>query len=155
MRSRRFTIGLIAMSLLGLWTLLCPAQILNVWPTGLVAAPQAATTVGSPPVGKWSGNFSSINFASFPATITITQDANGNLRGAAVLNSNCMTQGALVIRFSGSTIYLVGSDRESDNITFRGTLDSTGTQMNLSYILNASASGRCETDQGNGTLTKQ
>lgn len=154
MRPRRFATGLIAMSLLGLWVELSAAQVIKFWPSGLAAAAQAAAPGGAP-VGTWSGNLSSRNFASFPATIAITQDANGNLRGAAVLHSSCMSEGALVVRFSGSNISLVGSDRESDNITFRGTLDSTGTQMSLSYILNASASGRCETDQGSGTLTKQ
>lgn len=143
MPSPRFTFRLFAVSLLGLWTV-------------VAAVPQVGTAIGGgPAAGKWAGDLSSRNYASFPATLTITQDATGTLRGAAVLSSPCVREGVLVVRINGSNISLAGSDREGDNITFRGAIDSTGKQMTLSYIVNGSASGRCETDQGSGTLTKQ
>jgi hypothetical protein len=43
-------------------------------------------------------------------------------------------------------------DPERNNITFRGALDSSGTILNLTYVLNSSASGRCESDNGSRTL---
>ena len=50
---------------------------------------------------------------------------------------------------------LAGSDEEGDNITMRGTVDKTGTLLKASYILNGSATGRCETDDGTGNLAKR
>ena len=37
----------------------------------------------------------------------------------------------------------------------RGTLDKTGTLLKSTYILNGSATGNCETDDGLGTLVKR
>jgi len=37
----------------------------------------------------------------------------------------------------------------------RGTVDKTGTLLKASYILNGSATGRCETDNGTGNLAKR
>jgi len=56
---------------------------------------------------------------------------------------------------NGSAVVLAGSDADGDNITFRGTLDSTGTLLSLNYVLNGSAGRRCETDNGSGTLGKR
>jgi hypothetical protein len=55
---------------------------------------------------------------------------------------------------SGLNVVLAGSGPNGDSITFKGTVDSAGTQLTLNYILNASASGKCETDDGAGTLDK-
>ena len=57
--------------------------------------------------------------------------------------------------FAGTQITLAGSDDEGDNITVRGTVDGTGTMLKANYILNGSASGRCETDDGTGNLAKR
>jgi hypothetical protein len=40
-------------------------------------------------------------------------------------------------------------------MTLRGSLDSTGTLLKSTYVLNGSATGGCETDDGTGTLAKQ
>jgi hypothetical protein len=37
----------------------------------------------------------------------------------------------------------------------RGSLDNTGTVLNSTYVLNGSAGGGCETDDGTGNLTKR
>ena len=50
---------------------------------------------------------------------------------------------------------LAGSDPEGDSMTLRGTVDASGTLLNVRYIVNGSASGKCETDQGSGTLGKR
>jgi len=163
----RFT--LLTFALLALWTApLIPAEALPLLPRSgdsihtlsldavyVSALLQQPGSVGAPPVGIWSGNFSSRNFASFPMTITITQDTTGRLRGAATLSSQCITEATLVVTVSGSNISLAGSDSLGDNITFRGTIDPGGAQLTLSYIANGSASGRCETDQGTGIAGKQ
>ena len=56
---------------------------------------------------------------------------------------------------TGTSLVLAGSDEEGDNITVRGTLDSSGTILKSSYILNGSATGKCETDHGTGDLAKR
>ena len=56
---------------------------------------------------------------------------------------------------SGSNVVLAGSDKEGDNISFRGNIDKTGTVLTLNYIINGSASPRCETDDGTGTMGKR
>ena len=61
----------------------------------------------------------------------------------------------LEVTVTGSSIVLAGSDEEGDSMTVRGTVDSTGTLLKASYILNGSASGRCETDDGAGSLAKR
>ena len=55
---------------------------------------------------------------------------------------------------AGLNVILAGSDAIGDNITFKGTTNAIGSQMSLSYVLNAGASGRCETDNGTGILSK-
>lgn len=105
--------------------------------------------------GNWSGRFSSHNFASFPASIAITQDANGQLHGNANMAHPCMKAGKLIVTIVDNSIVLGGSDADGDTITFRGTIDTAGTLLDLSFVLNGSPSARCETDQGRGSMQKQ
>jgi hypothetical protein len=107
--------------------------------------------------GTWSGTFFSkhANVAPFTMTVVINRDSNGHLIGTSTLNSNCLKDVSLEITVKGPQITLAGSDDEGDNITVRGTVDSTGTMLKANYILNGSASGRCETDGGAGNLAKR
>jgi hypothetical protein len=105
--------------------------------------------------GNWSGRFSSHNFASFPVSIAITQDANGHLHGNANMAHPCMKAGKLIVTIVDNSIVLGGSDTEGNTITFRGTIDEAGTLLDLSFVLNGSPSARCETDQGKGSMEKQ
>jgi hypothetical protein len=107
--------------------------------------------------GTWSGTFISRHSDTPPFTITvkINPDLQGHLIGDSSLNSDCLKDARLQVTVSGSNIVLAGSDKEGDNITFRGSIDNTGTLLTLSYIINASASARCETDDGTGTMGKR
>ena len=107
--------------------------------------------------GTWSGTFYSkhSNVAPFTITVVITADASGHLIGNSTFNSECLKGAPLHVTVSGSKIVLAGSNPEGDNITVRGTLDSTSTQMATTYILNGSATGRCEADDGTGSLGKR
>src|ERR1051325_8141041 len=107
--------------------------------------------------GTWSGTFQSDhpNMAPFTITVVIAPDANGHLVGKSNLESQCVRGIQLQVTTSGSNVVLAGSDNEGDSLTFRGSLDQTGTLMNLRYIANGSASGRCETDQGSGSMGKR
>lgn len=108
--------------------------------------------------GEWAGRFQSSNasFAPFTVSAAITQDSNGNLTAmASFLNFLCLRAATLKGTLSGANVALVGSDSIGDNISLKGTSNSAATQMSLSYTLNASASGKCETDSGTGMLTKQ
>lgn len=105
-------------------------------------------------VGNWSGQFSSHNFASFPVSITITQDASGRLHGKSNMAHPCVKQSTLIVTIVGNNIVLGGSDAEGDTITFNGTIDPAGTLLDLSFVLNGSPSARCETDQGKGSMGK-
>ncbi len=106
-------------------------------------------------VGNWSGRFSSHNFASFPVSLAITQDVRGNLRARATIVHPCVKNSTLIVTMVGNNIVLGGSDSDGDTITFRGDIDPAGTLLNLSFVLNGSPSGRCETDQGQGSMAKQ
>ena len=114
---------------------------------------QAATDVR----GTWSGTFFSkhSNVAPFTMTIVISPDSQGHLVGSSTHNSNCLKGVQLEVTVTGSKVVLAGSDGEGDNITVRGTIDKTGTLLKASYILNGSATGRCETDDGRGNLAKR
>jgi hypothetical protein len=107
--------------------------------------------------GTWSGTFQSdhANMAPFTITVVITPDANGHLVGKSNLESQCVKGIKLQVTSTGSTVVLAGSDDDGDSLTFRGTLDESGTLMNMRYIANGSASGRCETDQGSGSMGKR
>jgi hypothetical protein len=120
-------------------------------PTG--STQQAAADVR----GTWSGTFFSkySNVAPFTMTVVINPDSRGHLVGNSTLNSHCLKGAQLAVTVSGSKVVLAGSDEEGDNITVRGTVDSTGALLEATYILNGSASGRCETDAGTGNLGKR
>jgi len=117
------------------------------------SAQQAATDVR----GTWSGTFFSnhSNVAPFTMTVVISADSRGHLIGSSSLNSECLKGAQLEVTVTGSTVVLAGSDEAGDNITVRGTVDNTGTLLKANYILNGSASGRCETDDGTGSLAKR
>lgn len=107
--------------------------------------------------GAWSGTFFSkyANVPPFTMTIVINPDSRGHLIGSSTLNSDCLKDARLEVTVTGSTVVLAGSDEDGDNITIRGTVDKTGTLLKANYILNGSAAGRCETDNGTGSLAKR
>ncbi|HET9406062.1 MAG TPA: hypothetical protein VFO39_02390 [Candidatus Sulfotelmatobacter sp.] len=107
--------------------------------------------------GTWSGTFYSkhSNVVPFTITVQINADSRGRLVGASTLSSDCLKGAQLQITVNGSQVILAGSDEDGDNITVRSTIDSTGTRLKSSYILNGSATGRCETDDGTGDLMKR
>jgi hypothetical protein len=124
---------------------------------------QATTAAGSAQStavdvrGTWSGTFfpKHSNVAPFTMTVVINPDAKGHLIGTSTLNSDCLKDVRLEVTVTGANVVLSGSDESGDNITVRGTLDKTGTLLKASYILNGSATGRCETDDGTGSLAKR
>lgn len=121
------------------------------------SAIQAGATAGTNPpplAGTWEGRFSSRNSASFPVTLVINQGVGVRLTGAVNLGSPCLRSANLQVNVNGVNVVLAGSDVNGDSITFKGTVDSAGTQLTMTYVLNASASGKCETDDGAGTLDK-
>jgi hypothetical protein len=107
--------------------------------------------------GTWSGTFFSnhANVAPFTMTVVVGADSNGHVIGVSTLNSDCLKDLRLEVTVKGPQVTFAGSDDEGDNITVRGTTDRTGTMLKANYILNGSASGRCETDGGTGNLAKR
>ena len=107
--------------------------------------------------GRWSGTFTSNHSGVAPFTITVVISANsrGRLVGNSTLTSHCLKGAQLQVTVTGSDVVLAGSDEAGDNMTLRGLLDSTSTLLKSTYVLNGSATGDCETDDGTGTLTKQ
>ena len=104
-------------------------------------------------VGKWMGRMSSTNFASFEVTIDVSANSKAHIVGDG---SPCFTEAELVVTVSDSNVVtLAGRSKVGENVTFKGTIDSSGKQLDLTYIANGSSSARCETDQGAGTLDKQ
>ena len=120
---------------------------------GASSSSQTSTDVA----GTWSGTFQSRqpHFSPFTITVVISPDASGNLVGASSVSSDCLKDGTLQITAKGSNIILAGGDTEGDHITFTGTIDKTGTLLKLRYVLNSSASARCESDDGTGTMGKR
>ena len=121
-----------------------PGAIYAAVPAG--QRPQATGSIQ----GTWSGSFFS-NHSDVPAfsvTIVITPDSQGHLTGNSTLNSHCLKGAKVHLTVSGSQVVMAGSDQEGDNMTVRGKLDATGTMLESSYILNGSATGNCETDDG-------
>jgi hypothetical protein len=114
---------------------------------------QAASDV----TGTWSGTFQSdhADIAPFTITVVISANSSGHLVGKSSLYWECAKDVNLQVTVNGSKIVLAGSDADGDSLTFRGTIDTTGTLLNLRYIANGSASGKCETDQGSGTMGKR
>lgn len=117
----------------------------------------AKTPTASDLAGTWSGTFQSdhANVAPFTITVVVNPDEKGHLIGKSDLESPCVKGIRLQVTIEGSNVVLAGSDEEGDSLTFRGSMDASGTLMNMRYIANGSASGRCETDQGAGTMGKR
>jgi hypothetical protein len=105
----------------------------------------------------WSGTFRSrySDIAPFAITVVISSDASGNLIGSASIISDCLKDADLQVTIDGSNVTVAGSDQDGDTVTFQGTIDKTGTLVPLHYIINGSASGRCEVDDGTGSARKQ
>jgi hypothetical protein len=123
-------------------------------------ATSAASSTQEPAIeirGTWSGTFFSkhSNVAPFTMTVVINPDSGGHLIGTSTLSSDCLKDVRLEVTVTGSNVVLAGSDENGDNITVRGTVDKTGALLKASYILNGSATGRCETDDGTGNLAKR
>jgi hypothetical protein len=118
------------------------------------AAPVHATTDLR---GAWSGTFYSNHegVAPFTITVVINKDSSGRIVGSSTLASHCLKNAQLHVTVTGSTVVLAGSDQAGDNMTVRGSLDNSGTVLNSTYVLNGSAGGGCETDDGTGNLTKR
>jgi len=108
-------------------------------------------------VGTWSGTFQSkhANMSPFTITMVIAPNADGELLATASLSSDCVRDTVLHVTFEGSKVVLAGSDSDGNSITFRGALDSSTTVLQMGYILNGSASGRCELDEGAGSMGKR
>lgn len=107
--------------------------------------------------GTWSGTFLSKhpNVQPFTATIVIGTDDSGALVATSNLVSDCIENPTLQVKVVGSKVELAGSDAQGDNIIVRGTLDKTATLLTANFVINGSASGKCETDTGSGTLGKR
>lgn len=107
--------------------------------------------------GRWSGTFRSkhSNVDPFTITVVITPNSKAHLVGSSELNSHCLKGAKLTVTVTGSEVVLAGSDKDGNNMTVRGSLDDTGTVLKSTYVLNGSATGACETDDGTGTLTKE
>jgi len=107
--------------------------------------------------GTWSGTFlpKHQNANPFTITIVIAPDSNGVLSATSSLESDCIKDPRLQVTITGSKVVLVGSDADGGSIMFRGKPDNTGTVLTLNYVSNGSATGKCETDTGTGTLGKR
>lgn len=121
----------------------------------------AASGISSQPTqdvtGTWSGTFQSRQpgFSPFTITVVVRLESGGRLVGRSSVSSDCLRDGTLQVTVRGSNIVLAGGDDEGNHITFEGTIDQTGTVLNLKYVLNGSASARCESDDGTGTIVKR
>jgi len=150
--------------LLSCWLLMLIAEVLYLAPA--VAQNQnrpstisngATQKVPTELTGAWSGTLfpKHSDVAPFTITTVISPDSQGNLVGISTLSSDCLKQVALEVTMTGSKVLLAGSDDAGNNITLRGTLDKTGVLVKVSYVLNGSATGRCESETGTGTLAKR
>lgn len=119
------------------------------------SAPQSTADI----TGTWSGSFqrdhANAAVVPFTMTVVISSGANGHLMGDASLVTHCLKSHRLHVTVKGSDVVLAGTDADGDNATFRGTLDKTGTLLTLKYMINGSASGRCEIENGTGNLSKR
>ena len=137
-------------------TIKCPIRILAL--ILLFLRLETAAQQPSPDLtGIWSGTFISSNSDISPFTITvkINKHSSGHLLGDASLVSDCLDSHHLDVTVNGSNVLLAGSDAKADTVSFRGTVDATGTVLKLNYIINGSPSGRCEIDNGTGTMGKR
>lgn len=119
--------------------------------------PTASSQAVSPDLsGVWSGTLFSNHSDVAPFTVTVVITKQGaHFAGNTSMNSECLRGATVQVKVSGTTIVLAGSNEEGDNVTIEGTLDSTGKVLEASYILNGSATGSCETDDGQGQLAKR
>src|SRR5229473_7072405 len=162
MTSKTFSFHVLLLSLLLLMTMMGAAYLYASTPAD-AQSKQATSAAGSTQQpaadfrGTWSGTFFSkhSNVAPFTMTVVINPDSRGHLIGTSSLNSDCLKGVQLEVTVTGSQVVLAGSDEEGDSMTVRGTVDKTGTLLKANYILNGSASGRCETDDGAGSLAKR
>jgi hypothetical protein len=155
-RHVQFLLRLLLVTVVGAGYFYSPSQAV----TQSTQAPSAAGSTQPPATdvrGTWSGTFFSkhSNVAPFTMTVVINPDSRAHLIGTSTLNSDCLKGVQLEVTVTGPKVVLAGSDKEGDNITVRGTVDKTGTLLKASYILNGSASGRCETDGGSVRLARQ
>jgi hypothetical protein len=134
------------------------------WPICLLAVvllfPHVEAFAQQPAVdltGIWSGTFISQNSDISPFTITvkINKNSKGHFVGDASLISDCLDSPRLTVTVDGSHVRLEGNDAKGDGVSFKGTVDSTGTVLELTYIINGSPSGRCEIDNGTGSMGKR
>jgi hypothetical protein len=104
--------------------------------------------------GAWHGTLSSRNYESVPVTLLINQGVGAKLTGAVNLISRCLRDADLSVTTAGSNIVLAGTDPDGNTVTFKGSLNDTATKLAVTYIVNGSAGGDCETDDGSGTLSR-
>ena len=143
-----------------IWIAACLLSVIFVSATtaeAQAAPPRSSNQAAADVRGVWSGTLysSHANVAPFTITVEINPDGRGHLIGSSSLSSDCLKGTKLQVTLTSSKVVLAGSDEEGDNITVRGMLDATGTRMKSTYILNGSASGKCETDDGTGDLAKR
>ena len=159
MTSKTFSFHVLPFSVLLLTAMMGSASVYAASPAGDQSKQDtsAAGTTATDVRGTWSGTFFSkhSNVAPFTMTVVINPDSRGHLIGTSSLNSDCLKGVQLEVTVTGSQVVLAGSDEEGDSMTVRGTVDKTGTLLKTNYILNGSASGRCETDDGTGNLAKR
>jgi len=159
MTSKTFSFHVLPFSVLLLMAMMGSASVYAASPAGDQSKQDtsAAGTTATDVRGTWSGTFFSkhSNVAPFTMTVVINPDSRGHLIGTSSLNSDCLKGVQLEVTVTGSQVVLAGSDEEGDSMTVRGTVDKTGTLLKANYILNGSASGRCETDDGTGSLAKR
>ena len=140
------------------WSFTVPALAQMQSPhSGAVSGVSSAQQTSPDLRGTWSGTFISRNsdISPFTMTVKINHDSGGHLVGDASLVSDCLRSHRLHIKINGSNVELAGSDADGDSVTFSGTVDDSGTMLKLNYIINGSPSGRCEIDDGTGTMAKR
>lgn len=107
--------------------------------------------------GTWSGTLVTENQKSrpVPITVVISRDSKGALFATSSLSSDCVKNPRLQVTVTSSAVVLAGSDADGNSLTLRGTLDKAGTLLTMNFIANGSASGRCQTINGTGTLRRR
>ncbi|MGH7782459.1 MAG: hypothetical protein ACREO5_01245, partial [Candidatus Binatia bacterium] len=100
------------------------------------------------------------HIAPFTLTLVITPDTHGRMLGHIINQSginSCLARGGvdLYVIVNGSDVVLAGTDQVGDTVTFHGTIDNTGKVLTFNYVINGSASGKCQSDDGTAHLEKQ
>ena len=128
---------------------------------GVAVTQQNSTVLASTPQvsevnGTWSGTFLSKNpkRSPFTMTVVIAPDAGGQLLATTSVAADCFKDAVLHVTVNGSKVVLAGSDENGSSVTFKGALDSSGTLLNLDYIVRGSG-GKCESDVGAGNISKR